>query len=58
MCSIQYKNVKVNVKGKADINVLKQSTLIFIQKIEEFNRNKLKEKDQNGNKNTSRASWK
>lgn len=51
----KYKNATIYVRGEVNREKLEEATIRFLKKADKCRRNKLKEKDQNGNKNTSRA---
>lgn len=55
METYRYKNAIVNVYGEVDREKLEKATVKFLKKADKCRKNKLKEKNQNGNKNTSRA---
>lgn len=51
----RYKNAIINVRGEVDREKLEKATIRFMKKAELCRKNKLKEKNQNGNNDSSRA---
>lgn len=49
----RYKNAIIYVRGNVDRHRLEEATIKFIKKADKCRRNKVKEKIQNGDKNTS-----
>lgn len=55
MKQYRYKNAIINISGEVDRKKLEEATIRFIKKADKCKKNKLKEKNQNGNNDTSRA---
>lgn len=55
METYHFKNAIVNVYGEVDREKLEKATIKFMKKADKCRKNKLKERKQNDNKNTSRA---
>lgn len=51
----RYKNAIIHIRGEVDRVRLEEATIKFMKKAHKCRKNKLKEKEENGNKNTSRA---
>lgn len=56
MKTYRYKNAIINIYGEVDREKLEEATIKFMKKAYKCKKNKMKEKIQNGNENTSRAS--
>lgn len=53
METYRYKNAIINIHGEVDQEKLKEATIKFMKKSELCRKNKIKEKNRNGNKNSS-----
>lgn len=51
----RYKNAIIYIRGEVNREKLEEATIIFLKKVDKCRKNKMKEKNQNGNNNTSRA---
>lgn len=56
MKTYKHKNAIINIHGEVNREKLEEATIKFMKKVYKCKKNKMKEKIQNGNKNTSRAS--
>ena len=53
MKKYRYKNAIIRVYGKTNRKKIEEATIIFLKKADKCKKNKLKEKSQNGDCNTS-----
>lgn len=53
MKKYRYKNAIIRVHGEIDRKKIEEATIIFLKKADKCKKNKLKERSQNGNCNTS-----
>lgn len=49
MKQYKYNNAIINVRGEVDREKIKEATIVFLKKADKCRKNKLKEKNQNGN---------
>lgn len=49
MKQFKYNNAIINISGEVDREKIEEATIIFLKKADKCRKNKLKEKDQNGN---------
>lgn len=55
MQHFKYNNAIINIAGEVDRKKLEAATIRYMKKVDRCRRNKVKEKNQNGNNDTSRA---